>query len=146
MRRKIFLVNILIVLIGFFILTSCATSNNIGIDNYRIIENKNIISRNYEFNENGNVTIKRDSGFMGVALDGTFSINNIEIFRIAAGEYYIINLEPGSYFFSLASAQGTNLGTPFVRTLRINMTEGDRITLRIFPMPTQGLVMEEVLE
>jgi hypothetical protein len=129
------------------VVSSCATTNQPGTVNYKIVPGSRVYTDNFIFNNKGNIIIKRDSGFMGSALNSIFYINDIKIVKLLPGEYYQFNLPKGIYFLGLASGEGVNLGTPFVRSLKIEITdENKRLTFRVFPMPTQGLVIEEVYQ
>jgi len=129
------------------LLASCATTNQPGVEKYVPISKDRIYSNQYPFAVDGNIILKRDSGFMGSALDAVIFINNEKIAKFSPGQYYRLFLSKGIYFLSLRSGEVVNLGTPFERTIKLEINDDPRlITIRIFPMPTQGMVMEEVYE
>jgi hypothetical protein len=105
-------------------------------------------SNQYPFAQDGNIILKRDGGFMGSALNATVFINKEKVARFSPGQYYRLRLSQGVYFVSLESGKGVNLGTPFERTIKLEISDDDSrvTTIRIFPMPTQGMTMEEVYE
>jgi len=128
------------------LLVSCATTNQPGIDQYSPVPKNRTYSNQYSFAQDGNIILKRDSGFLGAALDATIFINREKVAQFSPGQYYRVHLPKGVYFVSLESGKGVNLGTPFERTIKLEISEDDSkvTTIRIFPMPTQGMMMEEV--
>jgi hypothetical protein len=75
---------------------------------------------------------------MGSALGATLFVNNEKLVQLSPGEFFR---------FNLLSGEAVNLGTPFERTLKLSITEQERATtIRVFPMPGQGMMMEEVYE
>jgi len=127
-------------------LSSCVTSNQVGLYNYKPVSENRVFHEGYSFNENGNIIIKRDSGFFGSALDAEIAINNNRFFEIFPGEYFRFNLEPGTYFFTVISGKEGSFGPPYVRSLKIETTRDRNVIIRVFPMPMQGMVIEEILE
>jgi hypothetical protein len=139
-------INLTIILVMIFF-ASCATANKPGVEQYTPVPANHIYSNQYPFSMDGNIILKRDSGFVGSALSAVIFINNEKIVQFSQGQYYRLFLPNGVYFLSLKSGEGVNLGTPFERTIKLEINDQSRvITIRIFSMPTQGMVMEEVYE
>lgn len=135
MKKKLYIAVMGIVVL----LSSCATQNFRGTDNY---SEKHISISDNE----GNIIIKRDSGFMGGALTSHIFIDNVFIVKLNPGEFVQINLENGIHFITISSGEFVNLGTAFERTLRIEVLDRNKRTFRVFPMPTQGIMLEEIME
>ena len=142
MKRILFFI-ISIVLFGS--LFGCATYSKPRTNSYSLIKQTNI--NNVEYNKDGNIIIKRDPGFIGSAIEANFYINGDLKFNLLPGEFYQFSLPANKYIFTITSAKALNLGTEFKRSLRIeiNNIEEKRI-IRVFPMPTQGMIIEEIYE
>ncbi|MBQ3695775.1 MAG: hypothetical protein II938_02235 [Alphaproteobacteria bacterium] len=130
--KKLFVVIFAILLVG------CATQNIPGIDSYEEITMP--ISK-----KEGNIIVKRDKGLMGIALGADLYIDNNFIASLGSGNFVRFKLDKGSHFVSISSGKGTNLGTAFERTFRLDITDDTVRTLRIFPMPGQGMIIEETM-
>ena len=131
LKKEAYMKKILFLLIGIAtLLVSCATQNISGTASYEEIQTS--IS-----NENGNVIVKRDSGFMGSALSSNLFVDN----------QFVASLRPGKgvHFISISSAKALNLGTAFERNLRVEITDDTTRTFRVFPMPGQGMTIEETM-
>jgi len=137
----------LTVIFFVFLLAACATTNQPGIARYTPAPKNRTYSSQYPFAQNGNIILKRDGGFMGAAIDATIFINREKVVQLSPGEYYRLHLPNGVYFISLESGKVVNLGKPFERTIKLEINDNSHVTtIRIFPMPTQGMTMEEVYE
>lgn len=132
MKKIIGLLFVLILFIG------CATQNITGTEKY----NEVLLPAS---NEAGNIIIKRDRGAMGSALVSNLFIDNEFLVRLRQGEFVRIQLKDGTHFITVSSAKGVNLGTAFERTLRVDIVDNTVRTFRVFPMPTQGILIEETL-
>jgi len=110
------------------------------VNNGNSIRKENILSNKYEYSEDGNIIIKRDSAFTGFALKGIFGINDESIFNISSGEQYKFNLDNGSYSFIL-----TVPGVKHVSKINIEIKDNCKKVIRIFPKAFVGLVMEEII-
>ena len=129
--------NILFLLMSLcFLLVGCATQNISGTASYEEIQTS--IS-----NENGNVIVKRDSGFMGSALSSNLFVDNQFVASLRPGNFVQIQIDKGVHFISISSAKALNLGTAFERNLRVEITDDTTRTFRVFPMPGQGMTIEE---
>lgn len=82
---------------------------------------------------------------MGYLLDADIFIDNSLITPLAPGDFIRIKLDNGIHFISVSSAENLNLGTAFERSIRIEITDDKVRTIRVFPMPTQGIVIEETV-
>jgi hypothetical protein len=141
MKRLLFFISV------SFLFYSCATTNYPGIAQYTLVPERNVFSARYSFVPDGNIIIKRDGGFMGSALGATLFVNNEKFVQLSSGAFFRFKLSPGTYFVSLLSGEVVNLGKPFERTLKLDIMEQNRpTTIRVFPMPGQGMMMEEVYE
>lgn len=128
----------LIISVLFF---SCSTVNKAGLDDYTRVSDSTM------FDATGNVIIKRDSGFMGSAVSAFLYVDKKFCCRLSPGTFCKIRLHKGSHFLSVTSAKVLNLGKEFNRSLRVDITDETEIrTFRVFPMPTQGIVIEEIME
>jgi hypothetical protein len=78
---------------------------------------------------------------MGSALGATLFVNNEKLVQLSPGEFFRFYLPSETCFISLVSGEVTNLGTPFERTLKLDIVERERATtIRVFPMPGQGML------
>lgn len=133
MKRIIF-----ILLVSVFVFFGCATQNISGTANYAEVWSS--ISA-----ENGNIIVKRDSGFMGSALSSNLFLDNEFVASLCPGNFVQFRLGKGIHFISISSAKALNLGTAFERNLRIEITDDTVRTFRVFPMPGQGMMIEETM-
>jgi len=124
----------------------CATTNTPGTNQHTQVSSSKSVHPNYSFDTTGNIIVKRDSGFMGSALGATLYINDEELVKLSPGEFFQFKLSSGTYFLALKSGEAANLGKPFLRTLKLEISESSHITVRVFPMPGQGMTMEEVYQ
>lgn len=127
---------IILPILAFF-LFGCATQNTPGTTDYNEVQTS--IS-----NKNGNIIVKRDNGFMGSLLSANIFIDNKMVAPLDPGDFIRIQLEGGVHFISVSSAKSLNLGTAFERSIRIEIADNMVRTFRVFPMPTQGIVIEEI--
>lgn len=128
-----------------FTLIGCATTATKGTSEYELIPANEVSELIYD--QNGNIIIKRDAGMFGMALGADFYINGKKKLNLSAGQYFQFSLPTGNYYFMLSSGEIVNLGSPFQRSLRVTVAdEKEKRYFRIFPMPTQGMLMEEVIE
>jgi hypothetical protein len=141
MKRLLFLIS------ASFLFYACATTNQPGITQYKPVSEKRVYNPQYPFAPDGNIIIKRDNGFMGSALEAVLFVDKKKTTELFPGEYYQFKLPNGVYFLTLVSGEFANLGRPFERTLKLDISDESKVsTFRVFPMPTQGMVMEEVYE
>ena len=137
--------SILSILIVFYTLIGCATTATKGTSEYELIPANEVSGLTYY--KHGNIIIKRDAGMFGMALGADFYINGKKKINLSAGQYFQFTLPRGNYFFMLSSGEVVNLGSPFQRSLRVTVAdEKEKRYFRIFPMPAQGMVIEEVIE
>lgn len=129
----------MILLIGISTLFfGCATQNIPGTASYEEI--KTAIST-----ENGNIIVKRDNGFMGSALSSNLFVDNQFVTALRPGNFVQLRIDKGVHFISISSAKALNLGTAFERNLRFEIKDETTRTFRVFPMPTQGMMIEETM-
>lgn len=133
----------LIIALTIFI-GGCSTHNRIGIESYKKLDGE--VARLTTSGQN-NIIIKRDKGFFGSALKANIYLDGEKKFTLKPGQYYQFTLTTGDYFIMLESAKGANLGTAFKRSLRISIKDqSEKRHFRVFPMPMQGMVIEEISE
>lgn len=138
-------VSMLFISMVIFTLIGCATTATKGTSEYELIPANEVAELNYD--QNGNIIIKRDAGIFGMALGADFYIDGKKKLNLSSGQYFQFSLPRGNYFFMLSSGEILNLGSPFQRSLRVTVAdEKEKRHFRIFPMPVQGMVIEEVIE
>jgi hypothetical protein len=137
--------SMLSILLVIFTLVGCATTATKGTSEYDLIPANGVSELNYD--QNGNIIVKRDAGMFGMALGADFYINGKRKFTLSAGQYFQFLLPTGNYILMLSSGEIVNLGNPFQRSLRVTIAdEKEKRYFRVFPMPAQGMVMEEIFE
>jgi len=81
---------------------------------------------------NADITVCRDSAFMGSAISFTFTINGQDIYEFGNGDSYKFKLDPGEYLLGVKSSGGWQIAGNF-NEINANLKANQRYIFRLIP-------------
>ncbi len=129
-------------------LGGCATSNQPGTSSYVPVERSQIVENAPQPSDatgTATVVVKRDQGFMGVALTSVLTIDGRPTAKIRPGQFVSLRVAAGEHLFGVSSSD--NLGpiaTNISREVAADCKAGKTYYFRLFPQVGGGIVIDRV--